>query len=190
MREGMVGKIIKYITSYLRLIFLKIKYGKKLECKINSIKSVYVGKGVRIKINPGYKLVLGESVYLSDYCKLECLSGDITIGNGTFFNDCCKIIWFDKITIGDECLFGPNVGIYDHDHRFDIKDMLINKQGYTTKSIEIKSNIWIGANSVITKGCIINKRVVIGANSLVKGIVKSDAVYGGVPIKLIKVIDK
>ena len=87
-------------------------------------------------------------------------------------------------------MIGPNVGIYDHDHRFDIKDMLINKQGYTTKSIEIKSNIWIGANSVITKGCIINKRVVIGANSLVKGIVKSDAVYGGVPIKLIKVIDK
>ena len=86
----MVGKIIKYITSYLRLIFLKIKYGKKLECKINSIKSVYVGKGVRIKINPGYKLVLGESVYLSDYCKLECLSGDITIGNGTFLTIAVK----------------------------------------------------------------------------------------------------
>lgn len=86
-------------------------------------------------------------------------------------------------------MFGSNVGIYDHDHRFDVKDMLISKQGYTTKRIEIKSNIWIGENSVITKGCTINKRVVIGTNSLVKRIIKSHAVYGGVPIKLIKVID-
>lgn len=186
----MIDKIIKYMASYLRLIFLKIKHGKKLDCKVNSVKSVYVGKGVRIKINPGCKLVLGDRIYLSDYCKIECLSGNVAIGNGTFFNDSCKIICFEKINIGNECLFGPNVSIYDHDHRFDINDMLINKQGYTKKCVEIKNNIWVGANSVITKGCIINNRVVIGANSLVKGVVKAEGVYGGVPIKLIKVIDK
>lgn len=66
----MVGKMIKYMISYFRLIFLKIRYGKRIECKINSIKSVYIGKGVRIKINLGYKLALGDKVYLSDYCKL------------------------------------------------------------------------------------------------------------------------
>lgn len=182
----MIDKIIKYLCSYIRLILLKIKYGKNLICKINNIKSVYIGKGVRIKINPGCKLILGMNTYLSDYCKIECLNGNITIGKGTFFNDSCKIICFENINIGDECLFGPNVCIYDHDHRFDMNDMLINKQGYITKPIQIQDNIWIGANSVITKGSTINTKVVIGANSLVKGLVKSDGLYGGSPIKLIK----
>lgn len=186
----MIDKIVKYIASYLRLICLKIKYGKKLECKINSVKSVYIGKGVKIKINSRCKLVLGDNTYLSDYCKIECVSGNVVIGNRTFFNDSCKVICFEEINIGDDCLFGPNVGIYDHDHRFDNNNILINKQGYTTKSIEIKNNIWVGTNSVITKGCIINERVVIGANSLVKGNINTNGVYGGVPIKLIKVIDK
>lgn len=69
----------------------------------------------------------------------------------------------------------PNVQIYDHDHDFRTEGGV--KAGkYRTESIEIGSNVWIGANSVILKGSRIGDNAVIAAGSIVKGEVPSGTV--------------
>lgn len=186
----MISKGIKYFKSLIRIIFLKIRYGKRLKLKFNikNLKSLYIGKNINIKIAKHCQIRIGKGVYISDYCKFECNNGEIIIGNDTYFNEGCKIICMEKIQIGENCLFAPNVSIYDHDHRFDDKKILINNQGFKTDKITIKENIWIGTNCVVTKGTVINERVVVGANSLIKGNLISNNLYAGSPVKIIKEI--
>lgn len=179
-------KILKWIKSYIRICYLKLVYGKKFSVKLNNMKSLYIGKNVQIKINKGCKLVLGDNVYIDDYCKLKCVDGNIYIGSNTFFNANVNLISLKKITIGENCLFAPNVGVYDHDHKYDISNILIRKQGFNTNEINRGSNIWIGCNCTITRGVNICNDVVIAANSVVTKELDKSGVYVGSPCKLIK----
>lgn len=182
----MIEKSIKYLKSLIRIIILKVKYRNKLKFKFRNIKSLYIGKSVRIKINKGNVLSFGSNVYVDDYCSFECIEGNVYVGDNTFFNTNNKIVSLKKISIGSNCLFGPNVGIFDHDHRFDISDIPIISQGYNTKEINIGNNIWIGSNCTITRGVKISDKVVVAANSVVTKDITTKGVYGGLPAKFIK----
>ncbi|WP_459480583.1 acyltransferase [Clostridium saccharoperbutylacetonicum] len=182
----MIGKIVKYLKSFIRIIIFKLKFGKKIKFKLANIKSLYIGKNVKIKINMGCKLCFGENAYIEDFCRIECLKGNIYIGGNTFLNTNCNLIALVGISIGEDCLLGSNIGIYDHDHRYDMKDLPITKQGFTMGKIKIEDNVWIGSNCTITKGVNIKSRVIVAANSVVTKNLEAKGIYGGVPSKLIK----
>lgn len=42
----------------------------------------------------------------------------VKIGDNVFFNNGTSIAAKEKIEIGDNCIFGENVKIYDHNHVF------------------------------------------------------------------------
>lgn len=182
----MMSKIIKYIKSFVRVGILKLRLGRRIKFKLTNIKSLYVGKSIRINVEKGYQLCFGQNVYIDDFCRLECLKGDMYIGNNTFINTNCNIIVLSGIHIGDNCLLGSNVGIYDHNHRYDIKDLPIIQQGYTVQKVIIEDNVWIGSNCTVTKGVNIKNKIVIAANSVVTKNLDKEGIYGGVPSKLIK----
>ncbi|WP_143450139.1 acyltransferase, partial [Lactobacillus crispatus] len=73
----------------------------------------------------------------------------------------------DKVTIGDNTLFGENVKIYDHNHRFNKINIPIEKQGYSVKAVTIGKHCWIGSNVVILKGVTIGDNCIIGAGCVV-----------------------
>ncbi len=93
--------------------------------------------------------------------------GIIEIGSGCFFNNNCSINSLSKITIGDNCLFGEGVKIYDHNHEFKKSNILIKDQGYSMAPISIGSNCWIGSNVMILKGVTIGDNSVIGGGSII-----------------------
>lgn len=93
--------------------------------------------------------------------------GKVIIGKRCFFNNYCSINSLGYIEIGDNCIFGENVKIYDHNHRFG-PDMIIADSGYKVGKIIIKNNVWIGSNVTILKDVTIGNNVVIGANSLIR----------------------
>ena len=55
--------------------------------------------------------------------------------------------------------------------------------------IDIHDGCWIGANSTILPGTIIEKGCVIAAGSVVKGTCKTNRLYAGVPAKEIRQLD-
>jgi acetyltransferase-like isoleucine patch superfamily enzyme len=75
---------------------------------------------------------------------------------------------YEKITIGKDVQFGPNVLIYDHDHDFRKKNGL-KELKYITSPVEIGDNVWIGANVVILRGTKIGNNCVVGAGSVITG---------------------
>lgn len=94
--------------------------------------------------------------------------GLINIGNGVFMNNYSSIISRSSVTIGDNTIIGENVKIYDHNHRFNLKEKNIKDQGFTESPVTIGENCWIGSNAVILKGVSIGNNCVIGSGVVVR----------------------
>lgn len=145
-------KVIYHINAFFKKLFLKLIYGKKILIS----KNVTFRKSFSIAIE---------------------YDGKIQIGKNCFFNNYCSINSMASIKIGDNCIFGENVKIYDHNHRFNQKDKLIKNQGYSIAPIEIGKNCWIGSNVIILKGVKIGDNSVIGAGSIVKENIENNMIF-------------
>ncbi|MHB8643781.1 MAG: acyltransferase [Gaiellaceae bacterium] len=145
-----------------------------------------IGPRVSLTIDEGGTIRIGRRVQLREGCEVWALGGDIVIGTNVFFNRNCSLISRGALEIGSDCLFGPNVGIYDHDHRFDDADRPIWAQAHRVDPVSIGSNVWVGANVVITAGARIGDRAVVGANSVVTGTVEGGSMYAGVPARHVR----
>lgn len=163
---NLVNRCINRIYGIIKLYILRIAYCKKLT--FNNILKVRIGKSFKVVIGDSKsKVVFGDNLSFRDYVNLRTSGGKISIGNNVFFNNFVSINCMDEINIGDDCLFGENVKIYDHDHVFD-KKILIRNQGFKSKPINIGRNVWIGSNCAILKGITIGDNVVVGAGTIVR----------------------
>lgn len=102
--------------------------------------------------------------------------GRIVIGDNVFFNNGCGLHARRAITIGDETIFGENVHVYDHNHRFADPSVAIKDQGYSEAPVTIGRHCWIGSGVTILKGSTIGDNTVIGAGCVVSGDVPADTV--------------
>lgn len=93
--------------------------------------------------------------------------GEVKIGRRVFFNNGCSLNSLCGITIEDDCIFGENVKIYDHNHIYTDGDIPINEQGFTMERVVVGQNTWVASNVTILKGVHIGARCVIGANCVV-----------------------
>lgn len=138
----------------------------KIIIRINNLKSKCLK--IRFKLQYGSKhLSFKKGSYFRKPFKL-ILGDDATlvIGENVFFNHFCSINCLGKITIGDNTIFGENVHIYDHNHKY--KDSSpINTQGFSISEVTIGNNCWIGSNVIILKGVKIGDHSVIGAGCVI-----------------------
>ena len=93
--------------------------------------------------------------------------GRVVLGDDVFFNDFCALHARKSITIGDGTIFGENVRIYDHNHRFADPTTPIKDQGYSEAAVSIGKHCWIGSSVTILKGVTIGDNVVVGAGCVV-----------------------
>ncbi|WP_429171546.1 acyltransferase [Aeromonas rivipollensis] len=105
-----------------------------------------------------------------------------------------KISWGSEpylISIGDDFYCSSNITFITHDgsvHILRTRERDKERFGYFG-SIEIGDNVFIGYGATILPNSKIGSNVIVGACSLVKGELKSNSVYAGVPAKYICSID-
>ena len=151
-----IQTIIVYIKSLVinNLVFSGIP-------NLVPLSSVFIYED-NCKIRIGRKFCTrGNTLYECDE------NADLIIGDNVFVNRGCAFVAKERINIGSDCIFGPNVFIFDHDHEFNSNGVI--KGQYVTKAIEIGNNVWIGAGSIILKGAVIGDNSIIGANTVVSG---------------------
>lgn len=102
--------------------------------------------------------------------------GSIVLGDNVFFNNGCGLHARKSITIGDETIFGENVHVYDHNHRFADPTLAIKDQGYSEAPVTIGRHCWIGSNVTILKGATIGDNTVIGAGCVISGDIPANSV--------------
>lgn len=125
----------------LTMLGLKLQYGSRLQAK-------------KFHFRNNFSLIIeGE--------------GKISIGRNVFFNNGCSLTSMQNIQIGDNCVFGENVHIYDHNHEYRDRDVIISKQGFSSDDVVIEEDCWLGTNVTILKGVHIGKHSVVGAGVVV-----------------------
>lgn len=147
---GIISRLIRRLQIKLKLFHIRIFH-----------KNIIVGREMNCRIG----LVLN--------CSKE---GKIVIGDGVFFNNGCSINAKKSIIIGDNCIFGENVKIYDYNHRFNQENVPIKNQGYSCKPVSIGRNCWIGSNVVILAGTTLGDNSVMADGCIVRGNIPADVV--------------
>jgi acetyltransferase-like isoleucine patch superfamily enzyme len=116
--------------------------------------------------------------------------GRIRIGGGTFLNLGVMVAAVDLVEIGDHCMFANGSFVTDSNHRFDDPNLPVPWQGFTSKGpTRIGSNVWCGANVVVTSGVTIGDRCVIGANSVVTTDIPPYSIAAGAPARVLRRVE-
>ena len=91
------------------------------------------------------------------------------------------------ISIGDNCWIASNVTFATHDviHRMLNNYVTDHEFQENFGCIDIKDNVFIGANTIILSNVEIGSNTVIAAGSYVNKDIPGNGVYGGVPAKFI-----
>ncbi len=134
-----------------------------------------------------YELLKGAKKGLFIEPPFYCDYGyNIKAGKNVFMNFNCCILDVMEVSIGDNCMVGPNVQIYTATHPLEAEKR--NSGREFAKPVSIGKNVWIGGHAVICPGVSIGDNVVIGAGSVVTKSFPNDVFIAGNPAKIIKTI--
>lgn len=116
-------------------------------------------------------------------CDYGC---NIEIGENFYANYNLVILDCAKVTIGDNVLIGPNVGIYTAGHPLHFE--LRNEEWEFASPITIEDNVWIGGNVVLNPGVTVGRNSVVGSGSVVTKDIPANVVAAGNPCRVIREI--
>jgi acetyltransferase-like isoleucine patch superfamily enzyme len=106
----------------------------------------------------------------------------IQLGKNVFINHACTFLDLGGIIIEDDVLIAPKVSIITESHPIHPNE----RKMLDLKSVTIKRNAWIGANSTILPGVTIGENSVVAAGSVVTKDVPANTIVAGVPAKFVK----
>lgn len=123
-------------------------------------------------------------------CKIGMASrlmvyGHLELGENFLISGDATIICAEKIFIGDNTTLAWESIVMDTDHHevYDYDGACINPN----KEVVIGKNVWIGARSMVLKGCRISDGCIIGANTtLTKSFSEEKVVIAGNPPRILK----
>ena len=125
----------------------------------------------------------GSNVFIGD--NFHCDFGkNIHVGHNFHADYNCTMLDVAEIHIGDNCLIGPDVGIYTAGHRLEPEGRVLDGYGIP---ISIGNDVWIGGHSVILPGVTIGDGAVVAAGSVVTHDVAPRTLVAGNPAKFKKV---
>ncbi|MCP3099075.1 sugar O-acetyltransferase [Myxococcus sp. K15C18031901] len=126
---------------------------------------------------------LGEGVYIEP--PFHCDYGAfIRLGARVYMNFQCVILDCNRVTIGDDVAFGPNVHVYAATHPLDADERI--KGPELAKPVAIGAKTWVGGGSIILPGVTIGEGVTIGAGSVVTRDVPPYVLAAGNPCRVIR----
>lgn len=168
-----IRAVIEVPSGILKAAVSNLLYQSRISplCAIAPTAEIGISFGASVRIGAYFRARSGSHIRVRK-------GGVLRIGNSVSVNHGCMIVCHDRIRIGNDVQFSPNVMVYDHDHDYQAPGG-VKSMRYKTSPVTIGDNVWIGANSVILRGTVIGDRAVIAAGSVVKGRIPADSlVYG------------
>lgn len=198
--QDLSKKVIKgFITSLFRMKYARIIaigdnvkiLGKKSDLSVG--KNVKIESGTFLQTVSENGVILGNNVTICQNSVIRpsgFYNGNIgwglRVGDYSSIGCASYIGCSGKIIIGNNVMIGPHCTMIAENHNFSENDILIRNQGVSNKGIEIKDNVWIGANVTILDGVTVETGCVIAAGAVLTKSTLANGVYAGIPAKRIK----
>lgn len=153
--------LVMSLPRYRIFLVVKKAFLSLVGAKIGKRVVIYPG----VWITPARNLVLGDDVDLAKDVLITTSGG---------------------VSIGDRVLVGYRTQILSVNHSIPPIGVPFPISGDVYLPVVIESDVWIGANCVITPGVRIGKGSVIAGGSVVTKDVEQNAIVGGNPAKVIR----
>lgn len=148
------------------------------------------GKYIRI----GNNCSIGRNTTLTawDRHNNSVFNPSIIIGDNVSIGAGAHISCVNNIEIRDNVLIGKLVTLVDNSHgKINVEEINTAphaRQLFSSGSIIIENNVWIGDKVSILSGVTIGKNSIVGANSVVTKSVPKNCVVAGAPAKVIRTL--
>ncbi|OUM60562.1 hypothetical protein PIROE2DRAFT_13643 [Piromyces sp. E2] len=127
-------------------------------------KKLFKKFGKQSYIEPPFRCDYGSNISIGDRCSINF---NLTILDCTY------------VTIGNNCLFGPDCKIIAVTHPLVEREF----EKELTLPVKIGNDCFIGAGTIILPGVTIGDKVVIGAGSVISTNIESNSIVSGNPAK-------
>ena len=173
---------MEYICKNIDLV----NFGKNI---IFNQRCVFDGDGI-VKIGDNVTLGYALSPHFYDsYLLIQSRNKNsiISIGDNTMFSNDITIIAQSEIKIGERCLIGDRITIFDGDFH-EVDPSTRTRSNGKIASVNIGNNVWLGSLVTILKGVNIGDNSVIAANSVVTKDVPANTIVAGNPAIAVRTI--
>lgn len=166
------------MKSVLGQIFIKLKNFVNL-CVISNQRKLFftnnsqvhnsfkIGSDNFFDISQSAKFDIAENVTInqSNFITVKP-NGKLTIGKNTYITR-ATISCLGEVTIGENCILGEGMKIFDHNHQYTKDPFSVSKTDFSIGKVTIGNNVWTGANVVILKDVTIGNNVILGAGCVI-----------------------
>lgn len=176
----MNGEVLEYMKSLLLLLY----YGILQYIPMQPMPGYKIGYALRRWV---VKRILGNRCGTDVIVKNKCYFGNgsrLRIGNRSQLGQNSRLA--GTISIGDDCVMGPDVVMMATSHEFSDLNKPINQQGERKeKPIVVGNDVWVGTRVIILPGVNIGDQCIVAAGAVVTKSFPPRSIIGGVPAKLI-----
>jgi acetyltransferase-like isoleucine patch superfamily enzyme len=111
-------------------------------------------------------------------------NGSLVLGERVFINTGATIVANHSIVVGDDCLIGDLVAIFDCDFH-----PMEPSRPVQFAPVRLGANVWVGRSAMILPGVTIGDHAVIAAGSVVTGDAPARTLMAGVPARPIRSLE-
>ena len=113
---------------------------------------------------------------------------NLSIGSHVSIHPMCYIDAAGGLYIGSNVSVAHGSTIMTSSHTYEDQSLPIRDNPVTLSQVVIEDDVWIGCGVRILAGVHISSRSIVAAGAVVKGPVKSNCVFAGVPARMVKEI--
>ena len=144
-------------------------YGRPAEEREALLRRIVGSMGREVSLEPTFRCEFGRNIHL---------------GSHFFANFDCVMLDGAPISIGDNVLLGPKVGLYTSNHALDPRERADG--ACRARPITIGDDVWIGGNVTVLPGVAIGSGSVVGGGSVVTRSIPPGVIAAGNPARVIR----
>lgn len=151
---------------------------------LKRLKTLLHSCGEEVFIEHGFHMDYGDNITIGDrvYINVNCTLIDGKRSEANKLDD--EVLTDGKISIGNDCLIGPNVQLLAVSH--DVEPQIRLAKNNYVNDITIGNNVWLGGGVIILSGITIGDNAVIGAGSVVTKNIDEQSFYAGNPAQKVR----